>query len=81
MQTMTACTGYFKMPTRSRYRRNRRPKPASLNYENMMEATVLNRQRVFEERTQMYDVLIIIGVGIAMLGLPSVFLMFWILGT
>lgn len=62
------------MPTRSRYRRRRRPKPASLNYENMMEATVLNRQREFEGRTQVYDVLIIVGVGIAALGLPAVFL-------
>ncbi len=51
----------------------------SLNYDRLAADPVLKRQQEFEERMHVYDVLIVIGLATAAMGLPTVFIMLYFL--
>ncbi|WP_250470163.1 hypothetical protein [Caballeronia sp. GAFFF2] len=51
----------------------------SLNYDRLAADPVLKRQQEFEERMHVYDVLIVIGLVTAAMGLPTVFFMLYFL--
>ncbi|MDR5881143.1 hypothetical protein [Caballeronia sp. LZ032] len=49
-----------------------------MNYDNIVEASVLARQQAFEAKMQKYDLFILSGVGIAILGLPAALFLVWL---
>ncbi|MDR5881144.1 hypothetical protein [Caballeronia sp. LZ032] len=61
--------------------RRREADRASLTYDRLVMDPTLERWKAFEQRLHGFDVAIIIGLGIAVLGLPAVFLILWVLRT
>jgi hypothetical protein len=60
----------------TRFRR-READRASLNYDRLYSDPVLDHLQAFERRLHGFDVAIIIGLVLAALGLPVMFLLLW----
>lgn len=69
------------MPWRTSQRFSTTSERDSLNFDRLSLDIAPPIHEIRKARTELYDVLIMLGFAIVALGMPAVLLMFWLFGT